>query len=109
VWKTVFLGSGRSLRKEKHERGKTIEAQRLSLQSLTPDEMVTTHPRNIEIPYHDINSVEITRQLFQLQLRFYVSRPSTGEQVIHFNLTKNQIPEAQRLLEQALPLKTKGK
>lgn len=105
----MFLGSGQAIKKDKHERGKIIRTKRLSSQNLTPDELVTTHPRNIEIRYREVTSVEIAHQFLQLQLRFYVSSLSTTEQVIRFNLTKKQIPEVRRLLELALPSKTKEK
>jgi len=97
------------MRKEQRERERTAQARRRTSQSLTPDELVTTHPGNFEIRYSEITSVEITRRLFQSQLRFCVSRPSTTGQIIRFNLQKKQILEAQRLLELSLLSKIKGK
>lgn len=109
IWQTIFLGSGWTMRKEQLERERTAQTKRRSSQSLTPDELVNAHSRNFEIRYSEITSVEITRRLFQSQLRFCVPGPSTTGQIIRFNLQKKQIPEAQRLLEQVLFSKIKRK
>jgi hypothetical protein len=109
VWKTMFIGSGWETRKEQREREKITQARRRSSQNLTPDDLFTTHSGNIQILYSEITSVEITRRLFQSQLRFYVFTPPTTRQIIHFNLSKKQIPEARRLLELVLLSKIKGK
>ena len=109
TWRTMFFGSGWERRNEQREREKIAQARRRALQNLIPDELVTTHSGNIEIWYSKISSVEITRRFFQTQLRFHVFEPSTPGQIIHFNLSKNQIPEAQRLLEKVLLSKIKGK
>jgi hypothetical protein len=106
IWQTVFLGSGWEIRKEQRELERTAQAQRRASQGLTPDELASTHPRNFGIPYSEITSVELTHRLFQSQLRFYVSRQSTAEQIIRFNLAKKQIPEARHLLELTLLSKT---
>jgi hypothetical protein len=109
TWKTMFFGSGWEKRKEQRERESTAQARRRASQNLTPGELVTAHSGNVEIWYSEITSVEITRRFFQSQLRFYVSMPSTTGQIIRFNLSKEQIPEARRLLEQVLLSKIKGK
>jgi hypothetical protein len=90
-------------------REKIAQARRRTSQNLTPDESVTTHSGNIEIGYREITSVEIKRRFFQSQLRLYVFEPPTTRRIIHFNLSKKQIPEAQRLLERVLLSKIKGK
>jgi len=95
------------MRKEQRELERIAQGQRRASQGLTPDELVSAHSRNFDIRYSKITSVKITRRLFQSQLRFYVSGPSTTEQIIRFNLPKKQIPEARHLLELVLPPKTK--
>ncbi len=109
LWQTIFIGNGWTMRKEQLERERTAKAKRRASQSLTPDELVSAHPRNFEIRYREITSVEITRRLFQSQLRFSVSGPPTTGQITRFNLSRKQIPEAQRLLEQVLSSKIEGK
>jgi len=109
VWQSVFLGSAWTGRREKLKQGRTAQGKRRSLQSMTPDELVSAHSRNFEIRYSEITSVEITRRFFQSQLRFHVSSPSTAGRIIRFNLSKKQIPEAQRLLELVSLSETKGK
>jgi len=95
----MFLGGFWSSGREKLKQERTAQGKRRSLQSMTPDELVSAHSRNFEIRYSEITSVEIRRRFFQSQLRFYLSGPSTAGRIIRFNLSKKQIPEAQRLLE----------
>jgi len=78
-----------------------IRERRRGLQAMTPDELASANPRNFAVPYSEINSVEIKNRFLQRQLRFHVSGPSNTERIIHFNLPKKQIPEAQRLLKLA--------
>jgi len=99
VWQSWFLGSFWTAGREKIKRARTAQGKRRSLQSMTPDELVGAHSRNFDIRYSEIASAEITRRLFQSQLRFHLSGPSTTERIIRFNLPKKQVPEAQRLLE----------
>jgi len=99
VWQSAFLGGFWSSGREKLKRERTAQGKRRSLQSVTPDELVSAHSRNFAIRYSEITSVEIKRRFFQSQLRFQVSGPSNTERIIRFNLSKNQVPEAQRLLE----------
>jgi len=101
MWQSAFLGSFWSAGRERLKRNKTVQGKRRSLQGMTPDELVSAHPRNFDIRYSDITSVEIKRRFFQSQLRFYVSVPLETGRVVNFNLSKKQVPEAQRLLEKA--------
>lgn len=109
VWQSLFIGSGGTMRREQLERRRIAQARRQALQERSPDELVNINPMNFEIRYSEVTSVEIVRHLFQSQLRFYVSRQSTKEQIFRFTLPQKQIPEAQRLLELVLSSKTRGK
>jgi hypothetical protein len=102
IWQAAFLGSGGAIRREQLERKRIAQERRHALQERALDELVAIHPLNFEIRYSEVTSVEIMRRLFQSQLRFYVSRPSTAEQIIRFTLPQKQISEAQRLLELVL-------
>jgi hypothetical protein len=108
IWKMMFFGSEWETRQEKREWERTAQARRRTLQNLTPGELVTAHPGNIEIWYSEITSVEITRRLFRSQLRFSVFASPTTGQTTSFSLSKKQIPKARRLLELVLPSKIKG-
>lgn len=79
------------------------------MQSMTPDELLDAHPRNFAIGYSGITSMELTRRFFQHQLRFYFSDPSGTRRMIHFNLSRKQVPEARRLLKLASFSETEGK
>ncbi len=105
----VLLGGMLAKRREQLERVKTTQLRRRSLQGKTLDELVALHPSNFDIRYSAVTSVEITRGLFQSQLRFDVSKLSTTGQTIRFTLSKKQIPDAQRLLDLVLVSKIKGK
>ena len=107
--KDAFLGSVLTKGREQSERAKITQARRRSLQEKPIDELVTLHPSNFEIRYSEVTSVEITRGLSQTQLRFGASNLPTTRQIIRFTLSKEQIPDAQRLMELALASKIKRK
>jgi len=107
--KELFLGRMLTKRMEQSQQAKTIQARHHSLQEKPIDELVALHPSNFEIRYSEVTSVEITRGLFQSQLRFDVPKLSPTRQIICFTLSKEQIPDAQRLLELVLASKIKGK
>ncbi|MFP3975906.1 MAG: hypothetical protein ACLFVK_06770 [Dehalococcoidia bacterium] len=109
VWQTFLVGGKWEQRNEKIERERVAQERRCTLQSMSPDELIDAHPRNFGISYSEITSVEVRRRLFQSRLEFCVSEPLTTEQTIRFNLSRNQIPEARRIVDQVLPSKIKGK
>jgi len=102
----MFLGSFWTAGREELKRKRAARGKHLSLQTMTPDELVSANPRNFAIRYSEITSAEIMRRFFQSQLRFRISGPSKTERIVHFNLSKKQIPEAQRLLELVPPSET---
>jgi hypothetical protein len=101
VWQTMFVGSFWSAGREELKRKRTAQEKRLSLQTMTPEELASANPRSFAVPCREIASAEITRSFFQSQLRFRLSGTPARERIVHFNLTKKQVPEAQRLLELA--------
>ena len=107
--KDVFLGSMLTKRMEQSERAKITQVRRRRLQEIPIDELVAQHSLNFEIHYTDVTSCEITRGMFQSQLRFDASNLPTTRQTIRFTISKEQISDAQRLLELALASKIKGK
>jgi len=107
--KDVFLGSMLTKRMEQSERAKITQVRRRRLQEIPIDELVAQHSLNFEIHYTDVTSCEITRGLFQSQLRFDASNLPSTRQTIRFTISKEQISDAQRLLELALASKIKGK
>jgi len=108
TWKQFLIGGMLSKRTEQSELAKITQARRHSLQEKPINELAALHPLNFEIRYGEITSVEITRGLFQSQLRFDTSKPST-RQIIRFTLSKEHIPDAQRLLELVIASKVKRK
>jgi hypothetical protein len=107
--KEMFLGRMATKRTERSEQAKIVQARRHNLQEKPIDELVALHPSNFEIHYNEVTSVEITRGLLQSQLRFEVPKLSPTRQIISFALSKEQIPDSQRLLELVLSSKIKGK
>ncbi len=102
----MLLGDLLSGQRGKIEQRKTGQRRRRSLQSMAPGELVSANRRNFAIPYSEITSAEIKRRFFQWQLRFHVSGPSKKGGIVHFNLSKKQIPEAERLLKLASLVET---
>jgi hypothetical protein len=101
VLQAWFVGSFWSSGREELKRNRTVRDKRRNLQTMTPDELVSANPRSFAIPYSEIASAEITRRLFQSQLSFHLSGLSDKKRVVRFNLSKKQIPEAERLLKLA--------
>jgi hypothetical protein len=97
----MFAGSFWTAGREELKRKRTAQGKRLSLQTMTPDELVSANPRNFAIRYGEITSAEITRRLLQSQLKFRITGPSNAQRISHFNLSKKQVPKAQRLLKLA--------
>jgi len=107
--KEFFLGGTMSKRTEQSERAKIAKSRRHNLQEKPINELAAMHPLNFEIRYGEVTSVEIKHGPFQSQLRFDTSNRSTTRQKIRFTLSKEQIPDAQRLLELVLASKIKRK
>jgi hypothetical protein len=101
MWQTMFIGTFWTAGREEIRRKRTAQEKRRDLKSMTPDELVSANPRNFVVHYSEIASAEVTRRFFQSQLCFHLSGSSARERRIHFNLSKKQLPEAQRLLELA--------
>jgi hypothetical protein len=101
VWRSMLLGDILGGRTGKFEKIKTSQRRRRSFQGMTPDELVSANAWNFAIPYSEIGSAEIRRRFLQWQLRFHLSTPSNQGRVVRFNLSKKQVAEAERLLEQA--------
>lgn len=107
--KGFFFGGMPAKRAEQSERAKIAQARRRNLQEKPINELMAMHPLNFEIRYKEIASVETKHGLFMSQLRFNSSNLSTTRQKIHFILAKEQISDAQRLLESVLASKIKRK
>jgi len=107
TWREFLFGGMLTKRTEQPERTKIAQARRHTLQEKSIDELVTVNPLNFEIRYKEVTSVEITRGLFQSQLRFDTSKLQTTRKTIRFTLSKKQLPDAQHLLELVLASKLK--
>lgn len=101
VWRPMFVGGLWSAGRDELDRQRAAKGKRRNLQGMTPDELVSANRRNFAIPYDEIASAELTRRFFQWRLSFHLSGPSEKERIARFNLSKKQIPEAERLLEMA--------
>jgi hypothetical protein len=105
--KEFFIGHILAKRTEQFKRTEIAQKRRHRLQAKPISELVTLHPSNFEIRYGEINSVEITRGLFQPQLKLDTSKVPTTKQIIRFTIPKSQITEAQRLLKLVLASKVR--
>ena len=107
--KEFLFGHILAKRTERSKRVEIARARRRSLQEKSVNEFVYLHPSNFEIRYSEVMSVEITRGLFQPQLKLDTSKLLTAKQIIRFTIPREQIPEAQRLLKLVLASKVKEK
>jgi len=107
--KEFFFGHSLAKRTEQFKRTEIAQERRHRLQAKPISELVTLHHSNFEIRYNEITSVEITRRLFQPQLKLDTSKLPTTKQIIRFTISKSQITEAQRLLRLVLASKVREK
>lgn len=107
MWQITFFGSGFSKRRERLDRMKISQDRYESLQGLTPNELMATHPMNIQIHYSTIMSFQIKKHLFQQKLRFNISHPSGLEKIIDFALPRKKISEARQIMETILATNVK--
>jgi len=105
----LFFGGQLSKQSNRLERKRVIEERRRLYEEKTLDELLVSHRFNFEIRYNTVMSFEVTRGLFRSQLKFHLSGPSNLRRSIHFTLTKDQVPNAQHLIDLVLPLKIKEK
>jgi hypothetical protein len=105
--KEFFIGHILAKRTEQFKRTEIAQERRHRLQAKPISELVTLHPSNFEIRYGEVTSVEITRGLFQPQLKLDTSKLPTTKQIIRFTIPKSQITEAQRLLKLVLASKVR--
>jgi hypothetical protein len=101
----LLLGEGYTRRGERSEKRKIMEDRLILYEEQTFDELVSNNDFNFEIPYNKVDRVELTRGLFAARLKFHIPEKLRGESKFIFTLTKKQVPEARRLLDQVLPSK----
>jgi hypothetical protein len=105
----LFLGGHLAKQSELLERRKIAEERRRACKVKTPDELVSSHRFNFEIRYHAVASVEVASGFFRSTLKFHISGPSIPKGAVRFTLAKDQVPNARRLIDLALPSKIGGK
>jgi len=105
----LFLGGKLARQLERFDRKKSAEERLRAYKEKTFDELLAGHRFNFEIPYSMVTTVEVTRGWFHTHLKFHINSPSIIGRTMHFTLTKDQVPDAQNLLNLALPLKIKEK
>jgi hypothetical protein len=93
--------------RKKFDKKKPTEERFQDYQETAFDELLAHHRFNLEIPYNKVTTVEITRGFFQTRLTFHFNSSSSRGQTLHFTLAKDQVPDARKLLNLALPLKIK--
>jgi len=98
-WTTVFVSSPWTRHVEKEKRDEMTASQRGWMRDLSPDDMLAKSERNYQIRYNNVVSVEIKRGIFQSTIKF-----KTNKNVVYsFNLQKDMLKEARRLLEKSIP------
>jgi|WetSurMetagenome_2_1015567.scaffolds.fasta_scaffold140645_1 hypothetical protein len=105
-WVTFLFGGWINRRSDQFEQDKLSKERRNLAQRSTPAELLGQNPHNFEIPSNIIKSIEISRKLFQWQIRFHVSHPEIVRRT-HFSLNQNQVAEARRLVGLILPTRPK--
>jgi hypothetical protein len=107
--KELLLGGLLTKQRERFDRKKSVEERLRAYEETAFDDLSAGHRFNFEIPYEVVTSVQVTRGLFQTRLKFQIKNPSVTGPTLQFTLAKDQVPEAQKMLKLALPLKIKEK
>jgi hypothetical protein len=108
-WFTVFIGSWGTRHKEQEQRDEIAAERHRKTRNLSPDELLAKSPRNSQIRFKDITTIEIKRNIFfQYSLRFVLTVDGK-RRTINFGLNKDHATEARQLLQNLLPSKFKGK
>jgi hypothetical protein len=107
--KELLLGGLLTKQRERFDKNKFAEERLRAYEEKGFDALLAGHRFNFEIPYQEVNSVEVTRSWFQTRLKFQLNGSSITGATLYFTLTKDQVSETQKLIKLALPLKFKGK
>jgi hypothetical protein len=107
--KELLFGGLVTKQRERFDKKKSAEERLRAYEEKAFDELLAGHRFNFEVPYDLITSIEVTRGLFQTRLKFQINNQSVTGPTFQFTLAKDQIPEAQKMLKLALPLKIKEK
>jgi hypothetical protein len=95
-------------KEDRAERGKLLIERRQCLKTKSTGELLGVHPANFEILYENISSIEVKQGFAQSQIKFAVGKQADKNHVICFSITRNQIPDARRLIEKLLSEKFTG-
>lgn len=101
----AFFTGKRGKRSDFSERMKIAEDRLRLYEEKTLDELVTDHRFNFEIPYTQVQDLDLRKGLFRSGLRLRVSTPLGGWKKIRFTFPKKKYPEARDLLDRVLPSK----
>ncbi len=97
TWAKALIGSGLDIRDRKIKLADIAQARRDVERNAAPDELVKANPHNFALSYGEITSITVKHGLLDWKLVFEVVR--TGKPIrIQFNLSKNHVPEAKRLI-----------
>jgi hypothetical protein len=105
----IFFGELFTKRKEQLERNRIAEERHRATREKALDELGAIHPRNFEIRYDAIISVEVTRRLLRQSLIFHLSTSSQLERKICFSLPKEKVPDTLTIMKLVLSAKVKHK
>jgi hypothetical protein len=107
--KELLFGGLVTKQRERFDKKESAEERLRAYEEKAFDELSAGQRFNFEIPYDLITSAEVARGLFQTRLKFQINNQSLTGPTLQFTLAKGQVPEAQKLLKLALPLKLKKK
>jgi len=99
-FKELLLGGALTAKAEKFIRKPSPEERQAAYQEKTLEELLAGHRFNFEIPYRMVGKAEVHQGLWQRRLKFFSDDPSLAGRTLHFNLSKDQVPEARKLIDQ---------
>lgn len=96
--RTALIGNAYEQRQQKIERYEIEQKRRGKEKTASPEELLQLSPRNFALPYEQIISTEIKHRFFTWQIDINLINNNKSSRQVRFNITKKQVPEAQRLL-----------
>jgi hypothetical protein len=102
-FKELLLGGALAAKAEKFIRKPSPEERHVAYQEKTLEELLAGHRFNFEIPYRMVTKVEVSQGFWQRRLKFFTDDSSLAGRTLHFNLAKDQVSEARKVIRLAFP------
>lgn len=96
-----FFGRGLAGTRERSQRAAIGDQRRKAYQGMSLEDVLAAHPRNFQLRYAEVQRVELSRKLLRWRMVFHTATPLRSR--IRFLVPRDLVPEARRMLKEAVP------